>query len=120
EGVGVWNAVRQYPLRIVRALPKPYHSTDPSDQTRYDRVAVRIDAEPLTSTALFAIAPYHTLEGGPRRYSGRSDEQVIHRQGRWLLSRIDSSGIWMPRRVEYRFGTHAFHDGIQTRFLRYL
>lgn len=118
SGVGIWNASPHSPVRGERPLPKPYHPPDDESQQLYDRVEVRVDVQPLTSETLFAIAPYHALDAGSRKYAARSDEGIVHRKGRWLLARVDSLGVWSPRRMEYRFGTHAFHEGRQTPFLR--
>ncbi|WP_164101884.1 transglutaminase TgpA family protein [Candidatus Laterigemmans baculatus] len=117
SGVGVWSAAPLYPVRSNRPLPKPYHPSEEELQDLYDRVEVRVEVQPLTTDALFAIAPYHQPSGSPRQVQS-STEGIIHRRGRWLLSRGDSLGVWAPERLEYRFGTHAFHYGRQTRYLR--
>lgn len=117
SGVGVWSAAPLFPVRSNYPLPKPYHPAGAESQQLYDRVEVRVDVQPLTTDALFAIVPYHQASSDPGQGSGRS-ERLVHRKGRWLLARGDSLGGWTPERMEYRFGTHAFQHGRQTRFLR--
>src|SRR5690606_21431665 len=73
-------------------------------------VDVEIELQPLTSNNLFSIAPYHTAY---------QDRDLMHLQGKWMLQRGDPERYSGRGRFVYRFGTHAFQHGSQTRFLRY-
>lgn len=72
----------------------------------FDHVTVKITCEPMSRSSLFSIAPYHAQE---------TTRDVVHAVGRWTLSREDQDPPF-PR-INYSFGTHAFTDGVQTRWI---
>lgn len=72
-----------------------------------DEVRVRITAEPSSSGALFAIAPYH-------RMATTSD--VRHTSDRWLLSRYAMSDFGLYTKINYQFATTAFRDTRQSKY----
>jgi protein-glutamine gamma-glutamyltransferase len=71
-------------------------------------IRVRISVEPNSSQALFAIPPYHQLATIP---------EVIHQSDRWLLARRDRYGLVKSNRIAYQFGSNAFRNSRQTRFV---
>ena len=73
-----------------------------------DPVLARVTVEPSSSSALFALAPYHRL-GTPKG--------VGHQRDRWLLTRRRGFGQMPTGRFTYQFATSAFNGGRQTRFL---
>lgn len=110
HGTARWLSL-QLPLTPAgNPLPAAHDSPEGSRESLYDRVEFRVDLQPVTGKSLFAVAPYHSL---------RSNAQVEHLVGQWLIARHDRHDYWQPARFSYRFGTHAFHDGRQTPFLRY-
>jgi len=99
-----WNSLPAGYLSEPERLPDAYVPAQPSDESYYDNVDVKITCESMRSDALFAIAPYH-----------RTDEMsaVMHFAELWTLGRERRSD-WIYPRIEYRFGSHAFRSGIQT------
>jgi transglutaminase-like putative cysteine protease len=71
-------------------------------------IRVRISVESNSSQALFAIPPYHQLATIP---------DVVHQSDRWLLGRRDRYGLVKSNRIAYQFGSSAFRNSRQTRFV---
>lgn len=71
-------------------------------------IRVRISVESNSSQALFAIPPYHQLATIP---------DVMHQSDRWLLGRRDRYGLVKSNRIAYQFGSSAFRNSRQTRFV---
>ncbi len=92
-------------------LPPRFIPPRSSDQNFYDRVHVEIRCEPMRSAALFAIAPYHRIIGS---------EKVVQNPDDWTISRNlrgpTRSAVRFDR-IEYKFGTHSFQNGVQTRWI---
>lgn len=110
SGIGYWRARQLPPMRRLTPLPPRDDTAERQGQRLYDHVEVRVDLQPLTDRSLFAIAPYHRLRDTPG---------VEHLRGQWLLTRYDYDDYRTPERFRYRFGTHGFRDGRQTRLVRY-
>lgn len=88
-------------------LPSEFVPLDDVERNSFDPVVVTIDCNAMRLPELFAIPPYYQREDNPR---------VVHDRADWTLRRAaDSSIAYEP--IEYRFGTHAFHDGVQTDLL---
>ncbi|WP_162006738.1 transglutaminase TgpA family protein [Roseimaritima sediminicola] len=92
-----------------RRLPRQFHPQRSTDQLFYDQVNVEIALQPLSTRTAFSIPPYHRIGETPG---------VRHSVDRWLLSRSGSALDAGQSRVTYRFGTHAFRNGMQTSLLR--
>jgi len=71
-------------------------------------IRVRISVESNSSQALFATPPYHQLATIP---------DVTHQSDRWLLGRRDRYGLVKSNRIAYQFGSSAFRNSRQTRFV---
>ncbi|XZE53120.1 transglutaminase TgpA family protein [Planctomycetaceae bacterium SH139] len=108
RGTGRWEAGPQEARLMGDLLPEQYQPPRSTTRILYDDVQVNIDLQPLTaSETLFSIAPYH----------GRI-EGVHHLAGRWVLRRHEED-VNTNSRFNYQFGTHAFSNGLQTKFIRY-
>lgn len=100
-------------------LPPEFVPERSSDSNFFDRVNVRIACESMSTENLFAIAPYHWSPGS---------DDLVQISGKWTFARRNSSGgsnsagalgmPWYPP-VKYNFGTHAFRNGAQGRWLAY-
>ncbi len=108
DGGGSWKSLAQQMEGRVRPLPAPFVPDRTSDQNFYDRVDVEVHCEAMRSEALFAIAPYHRIIGS---------EQVAHRPFQWVITRKSNAASafysGQHSRIDYKFGTHAFRDGVQ-------
>ncbi|MCC9642395.1 DUF3488 and DUF4129 domain-containing transglutaminase family protein [Rhodopirellula sp. JC740] len=102
-----------------RPLPPEFVPNRSSDLNFYDRVNVRIACESLSTDSLFAIAPFHWTPGS---------DDLMEISGKGTIARRNSAGgsvsagalgtPWYPP-VTYHIGTHAFRNGVQTRWLAY-
>ena len=104
--IAKWVSTDQDSISRRSRLPSADRPRGRSVQTRYDRVHVKVTCEAMSRPALFSIAPYHQ--------DGEAVD-VVHAIDRWTLAR-ESSDPPFPR-VSYEFGTHAFLDGVQTRWI---
>lgn len=118
EGATTWRAT-SVSTSPPNPLPPEFVPDRSSDTNFYDRVNVRIACESLSTANLFAIAPYHWSPGS---------DDLVELSGKWTFTRRSSSGgsnsagsmglPWYPP-VKYHFGTHAFRNGAQSRWLAY-
>jgi hypothetical protein len=100
-------------------LPPEFVPRRISDTNFYDRVNVRVACESMTTESLFAIAPYHWSPGS---------DDLMELRGKWTIARRSQSGgsvsagemgtPWYPP-AKYQFGTHAFRNGVQSRWMAY-
>ncbi|WP_372894917.1 DUF3488 and transglutaminase-like domain-containing protein [Stieleria sp.] len=104
--IAKWVSTDQNSISRRGRIPSADRPRGRSDRTPYDRVHVKITCEAMSRPALFSIAPYHQ--------DGDAID-VVHAIDRWTLAR-ESSAPPYPR-ISYEFGTHAFSDGIQTRWI---
>lgn len=109
RGVGRWESVWQSFGDPGSMLPPAFNPSPLVSRILYDDVEVDVELQPLTSNALFAIAPYHQTQ---------RNDQVEHLIGRWLLRRPPSLSPVSPNRFYYRYGTYAFSGGVQTPLVR--
>ena len=104
----IWFATTPGSADATGRLPTEYVPRRASDKNFYDTVKARIKCESMGSSSLFAIAPYH-------RVAGRHG--IEHLADRWTLRRRADQppemSLSFPR-IEYAFGTHAFHRGVQS------
>jgi len=102
---GNWSTIDARAISITGLLPE-------QEQTRggwnANDVRVRITVEPNNTASLFSLPPYHRLATIP---------EVRHQSDRWLLSRRDSIGLLKTSRITYQFGSTAFRDARQTRYV---
>lgn len=108
KGVGKWSASR-LASQHGTLLPEVFVPGSRVSKILYDEVDVDVELQPLSTNALFAITPYH---------QSRSSANVEHLLGRWLLRRPSEAGPFNQGRFHYRFGTHAFSNGLQSPYLR--
>ncbi|PHQ34248.1 transglutaminase TgpA family protein [Rhodopirellula bahusiensis] len=118
EASTTWRAT-SVSMSPPRPLPPEYVPQRASDSNFYDRVNVRIGCESMNTEKLFAIAPYHWSPGS---------DDLVELSGKWTFARRNTSGgsvsagalgtPWYPP-VKYHFGTHAFRNGAQSRWLAY-
>ncbi|QEG01018.1 Protein-glutamine gamma-glutamyltransferase [Stieleria maiorica] len=104
--IAKWVATDQGSISRRGRMPPPYRSREPSEQARFDRVHAKVTCEAMSRPALFAIAPFHQVG---------EVLDVVHAIDRWTLAR-EASEPPFPR-LTYEFGTHAFRDGVQTRWI---
>lgn len=107
---GKWSAYRSNSTGFPSFLPEPVYPEQRSAMILFDDVRVDIDQQPLTTDALFAIPCYYGLW---------EQREVEHLPGKWILRRQPDSGERRSSRITYRFGTHAFSNGVQNRFVRF-
>jgi hypothetical protein len=109
NGGGSWESLALRVEGRVQPLPARFVPDRTSDQNFYDRVDVEVQCEAMRSEALFAIAPYHRIIGS---------EQIAHRPFQWVISRKSNAAsayrVLQFSRIDYKFGTHAFRDGVQS------
>lgn len=111
DGGGSWTTVGSKNLRPISPLPPTFIPERSSDSNFFDRVDVEVTTESMRTPALFAIAPYHRIEGSQR---------LIHHPIQWILGRGKDSAMdsgFGYSRTKYAFGTHAFRNGIQTHWM---
>ncbi|MEM9365085.1 MAG: DUF3488 and transglutaminase-like domain-containing protein [Planctomycetota bacterium] len=96
-------------INLTVPVPPRYVPRRSSDQQFFDRVNVEVTCEGMRSASLFATAPYYWIPGS---------EKLRHCVGRWTVERDVDTAIMLRRypRTTYRFGTHAFFRGLQTRW----
>ena len=99
-----WKAVPPGAISGSQMLPGEYFSARSTDRNFYDSVDVEVTCESMRQGSLFAIAPYHRLVNNP---------DIVHSVGRWTISRRDDAD-WVFPRINYKFGTNAFRQGLQT------
>lgn len=104
--IAKWMSTEPHSMSLQSAVPTVYRPTDASERSRYDDVRVEITCEAMSRAALFSIGPYHDDD---------DSRDIVHAIDRWTLSRRSASPPF-PR-IRYRFGTHAFNDGVQTRWI---
>lgn len=107
----VWVSVPPSDINEYQTLPPEYYPSRMSDKNFYDSIDVRVSSEPMRTPSLFAIAPFHGTQ---------HQQEIMQATDRWTLSRqermMPTLGWDFPR-VTYRFGTHAFRDGVQSEFI---
>lgn len=108
EANGTWKSSEFGVLRNGSDLPREYIPTHKRFHL-FDRVDVQVTAEPISSNAAFAVAPYYATTGEPHLH---------HSPNRWLLKIPDRYAT--NGRNEYFYGTNAFYRGRQTEWLRFL
>ena len=109
----VWSTSRGNHIAQLGAVPHEFTPetlapTDSGKTLLSDPVTVQVTCEATRTPALFAIAPYH--QHGNKTH--RANAELLHQSQRSTLSRPEEIAPY-PR-VSYSFGTHAFHDGVQT------
>jgi len=102
---GSWSMVDARAISIANMLPEQRQERGGWDA---NDVRVRITAEPNNTASLFTLPPYHRLATIP---------EVRHQSDRWLLSRRDSLGLLKNNRITYQFGSTAFRDARQSRYV---
>ncbi|SMP37973.1 Transglutaminase-like enzyme, putative cysteine protease [Neorhodopirellula lusitana] len=111
DGGGSWSTTSDAKLYPSSPLPVRFVPDRRSDFNFFDRVNVEVSAESLRTPALFAVAPFHRIS---------ASDEIDYRPAQWIIGRSQfqtpSSGRWYDP-IEYRFGTHAFRDGVQTPWL---
>lgn len=111
-GGGSWESVPVPLDGPVQTLPPQFIPKRASDFNFFDLVHVTVRCEAMRSPALFALAPYHRTMGS---------ESIRHRPYQWIIERKSARGAgslspWYPR-IEYRFATQGFRDGMQTQWI---
>jgi hypothetical protein len=110
-GTGVWQSAITHPRSLSSLLPQPFvDNSIPVDELDHDEVLVYTEMQPLTSEALFSIAPY---------YVSHHYDNIEHLAGKWLLRRRDEGSLRKRERLAFRYATNAFRNGIQTPYIRY-
>lgn len=107
---GKWSVFRSNENSFPSFLPEPAYPEQRTSAILFDEVRVDIDQQPLTTDSLFSIPAYHSLW---------EQMEIEHLPGRWVLRRRPDSSEYFSSRINYRFGTHAFSNGIQNRYVRY-
>ncbi|TWU42959.1 Protein-glutamine gamma-glutamyltransferase [Novipirellula aureliae] len=102
-----WSSILAGPVNGSHRFPAEFNSARQSDYLFYDVVDAKVDCEASQSAALFAIAPYFEVEQG---------QPIFHQLDRWTLLRWHDDQNGFPP-LKYVFGTNAFHQGYQTRFV---
>lgn len=106
---GIWRSMQVLKSRRTHRLPAEPLPPRRNDQRFFDSVDVEITTQPISTVALFAIAPYFATEHNPA---------IFHTVGNWTINRGDSTTEFDHRRMTYRFGTNAFYLGQATRYIR--
>ncbi|MEM6778263.1 MAG: DUF3488 and transglutaminase-like domain-containing protein [Planctomycetota bacterium] len=117
--LGNWTAVSNGGAKLMMPLAPEFISDRSSDDNFFDRVRVDIEAEPSSSTSLFAIAPFHRT---PRSSADADSDDVISLLGRWTIQRLKpgrSNLIRRQPRIRYAFETTGFNDGVQSEWTRF-
>lgn len=109
ELTGRWRATRMPRFLKSQRLPREYFPDRSTDSLFYDRVNVTVYQQPQSTNVAFAIAPYYDIAG---------ESEVRHNLERWLLFRDTNESNAARTRAEYRYGTHAFNNGLSTPWLR--
>ncbi len=104
---GSWTALDVQSAAAVAPLP-PAPGAIFRDGLPVDDVRVRITLEPTNGPALFAIPPFHQLGTGPA---------VVSQEDRWILKRRPGIGLSAANRITYPFGSSAFSNGQQIRYV---
>tara|TARA_R110002049_G_scaffold72490_6_gene187430 strand:+ start:132892 stop:135504 length:2613 start_codon:yes stop_codon:yes gene_type:complete len=103
----IWIGGTDGSISSNQKLPPEFIPKQKSDRNFFDTVNVEITCELMGSPSLFAIAPYY-------RHGTSGD--VVHEIQSWTLSRKEKVKRIYPR-MRYRFLTHGFRDGAQTKIL---
>lgn len=108
RAISKWTSSQRDSISRRDKLPYEFqpHSSRAGERALYDQVNVAITCERMSRSSLFAIAPY---------YASGTATDVVHAVDRWTLSRDYQVGPF-PR-MSYRFGTHAFFEGKQSRWI---
>ena len=104
-----WISLDPDSLLRRRRLPQSIDSRDFDRNRPFDQVDVEIVCKKMNRPALFSIPPYFDNQNAP---------QAVHALDRWTLSRRDPSPPFGL--TTYGFQTHAFSDGVQTRWLSHV
>ncbi len=104
NATATWKSVSAGARSRRLPLPSEYVPARPSHRNFYDTVLAEITCAATTSPALFTIAPHFHI---------KTENNVLHSGGRWLLCRRQNPDFLYPR-IRYHFGTNAFQDGVQT------
>ncbi|TWT75431.1 transglutaminase TgpA family protein [Allorhodopirellula solitaria] len=111
RGGGTWQNRSSMVSDQPEPLPARFIPSRESDFNFYGRVHVDVRCEAMRSSALFALAPFHRIIGS---------ESVTQRPAQWTITRdLRKTGGDVTRfeRIDYRFGTHGFHNGKQNRWV---
>ena len=99
-----WKSV---PIGITsggQPLPSAWNPTRTSDTNFYDVTQFAVTCNDMRSPSLFAPAPYHRLE---------FTDKVAHLPDRWTMVRKLDAPLKQFPRIQYKFASHAFKDGLQ-------
>ena len=105
---GTWETMMGPLQGPIKAIPSPFNPSRADDLNFFDRVDVEVNLYSMRSPAVFAITPYHYIPGS-------ENLDNVPMQG--ILRRRDTSpnaSASRYPRINYRFGTHGFHNGVQT------
>lgn len=103
--VTTWDALPLGSISGAQTLPREYFPKRNTDNNFYDSTNFEVICESMNANSLFAVAPY---------YRTKNNRDIIHKVDRWTIGRRFDENWGTYPRITYEFGTHAFHNGVQT------
>ncbi|MGI9473424.1 MAG: transglutaminaseTgpA domain-containing protein, partial [Rubripirellula sp.] len=108
ETTSSWVALPLGSVSGAQKLPREYFPKRNTDSNFYDVTNFSVICESMNANSLFIVAPYHQT---------RNNREVIHKVDRWTIGRRFEEDWGAYPRTNYEFGTHAFHNGVQSELL---
>lgn len=104
---GTWGTADGGRVMAPRQMPPAPQTRRAVNRLANDDVRVKINVSPMKGQALFSIPPYFFDSSGP---------EIVHQIDRWVISRRVRPIMNRNSQISYRFGSHAFRNGIQSPF----